>query len=1180
MDKPTEVSFLNIFRSLSAKIGCLFQRDWSMFLFYICTYALLLIGAARGVGQFWDWSFPYFGDQVKNVFWNYAFSWLGSETGSPLPYMSDYYVRIVISAFGFIPPEIFRYCLLVLLLSLISFGVYRILRKTLPDVSRYLACAAGLTVSINPTMFYKLLAGHVNYLISMAVLVFLIYFALVVFQNTKRRYGIILGLFVAFVGAQIQFFTFALIFLGIYFLVYKEKRSIQTYLFLVAISFLVNLPWLTNFLVGVVQVSDISQVAAEATSRNMSFQSITDVLHMTFSKATLIDRFYSPIVLQSFASIFVLLLVFLCIRRGGYRSPRYIYVYTIIALLIFEFSIPLLSNFYYVNVLSPVFRESGHFGPIILLLLVLSLSSWILQKREQYFLAVLFTVFVFVNIPVYASNLPYLNFASVREKFSDFKKVLDGDTTNYRVLTYPFFSPYSFTFEDQKGGVIPLSNAGNDSFMSFVGKSRVSNLVRPHAFESSPQYQLKKTNNINILKTYNVKYIFDFSSIYNSEYKRYLPTKMVKGNEDVLDSDKGFLRSLQNAHSDELIEISPGIYKLSSRLGSVFGFDTVQCMRTKERDFSTQLFYLFGEYVYGVDANCNTQGFADVLNFSKMVRDEKILEQFKNGTILKSDTIHMYTAAEAKEYYVKNTGNYLEVYIKEKEAGNTQATSSVQRFKLDEKGARYFVQVRDKLLQAPENIEVYIGTKVDTPKVTLLKEKSVKMNFVNSGEFELDPKATYIVSFDYKGRRGSYLGYTIQDNELMKNKITDRVLLTDNAWNTYIKIYRPGVISKKEGSFEILYKDVQNLEYANKKISTLTELESIVLDTESGYAHKAINRQDVFDMINSYQNFYAENLIDDGGFEKSTWNGASVCHKDGPEYTYVQAEQVTSDKVEGNSSLVLKAQRTVACVKKSVQVKAGASYRLGFNFKGDVGNVASYRIDYNNAKGDQFRDVIDIADKDWGSYEKEVIVPTGATKATIYLFSRGSGSNATVSTMYDNVSLRRSLYSDNSVYLVDSKEQTLQNNKIEIWYKDVNPTKTEAVIMNASEPFFIGYSEAFHSDWKVRPSITKGGISANPMHTAGTLPESTHYRVNEYFNAWYVDPVDFCTKEAQSCERHEDGVYTMHITIEFWPQRWFVIFLTISFLTLGITIFSLIHAYNFDHINYRALFRRKTPDIL
>jgi hypothetical protein len=717
--------------------------------------------------------------------------------------------------------------------------------------------------------------------------------------------------------------------------------------------------------------------------------------------------------------------------------------------------------------------------------------------------------------------------------------------------------------------------------MSFAGKGRVSNLARPYAFETSPQYLLRKTYDMRILQPYNVRYIFDFSNIYNSEYKRYLPSKIAKENSQILEQDKNFLKNFKDLHPEEITEVSPGIYKLLDASGTVFGFNNIYCSRTKEQNFTSQMYRLFGQYVYSTDRACDTGDFIDVLNFSRLVKNVKLLDSFKRNEIFTSDSVSVYTAAESKEYYVKNTGLKLDIYIKEKGAGTIISTSTVAQIPLEEKGARYFVQIRDRILQVPENIEVYIGTKVDTPKIVLFKEEPVKIDFEGVATFDLNLQQRYLVSFDYKGRKGTYLGYMISRSDgTSKNKISESILLTDNTWNTYIKIYNPQVIGKQEDEYRIQFKDVSGLEYANKKISTLKMVHSIDLDTEVGYTRKVVNKTEVLDMIDTYQKFYAENLIQDGGFEEGTWSDVALCHKDGPEYTYAEAEQTQTDKVEGSNSLLLKSKRAVACVKKSVQVKAGSSYNFSFAYKGEVGGVASYRIDYNNAKGDQYRDSVDITDTNWGMYEKEILVPAGATKATIYLLSRGSDSDAVATHMYDNVHMRRLLYPDNSVYLVEVKESTNINDNIEIWYKDINPTKTEVTITHAAFPFYLGYSESYHPDWKVRPLVTKGGISANPMYTDGVLSEKKHFKINEYFSAWYFNPQEFCAEQPQSCVKNDDGTYTIRLVIEFWPQRWFVIFLTISFLTLGISVISLFHAYHLGHVNYLSLFKRKTPDIL
>src|SRR4051812_17998073 len=98
-------------------------------LLYGVFFALLLIRALAGVGQYWDWTFPYYADQIGNFFGRAAESWTRDVAGSPLGYSSDYFLRWAMSLFGWMRPEWLLYTLLLGTFSSGAYGVYLITRR-------------------------------------------------------------------------------------------------------------------------------------------------------------------------------------------------------------------------------------------------------------------------------------------------------------------------------------------------------------------------------------------------------------------------------------------------------------------------------------------------------------------------------------------------------------------------------------------------------------------------------------------------------------------------------------------------------------------------------------------------------------------------------------------------------------------------------------------------------------------------------------------------------------------------------------------------------------------------------------------------------------------------------------------------------------------------------------------
>ena len=93
-----------------------------------------------------------------------------------------------------------------------------------------------------------------------------------------------------------------------------------------------------------------------------------------------------------------------------------------------------------------------------------------------------------------------------------------------------------------------------------------------------------------------------------------------------------------------------------------------------------------------------------------------------------------------------------------------------------------------------------------------------------------------------------------------------------------------------------------------------------------------------------------------------------------------------------------------------------------------------------------------------------------------------------------------------------------------ITFQRINPTKYKVKIENATQPFFLVFSESYHKDWTV-------------YIDGQQVPSEYHFMANGYANAWYIN---------------KTGTYT--VTLEFWPQKLFYICSTISITTLTISI--------------------------
>ena len=89
-----------------------------------------------------------------------------------------------------------------------------------------------------------------------------------------------------------------------------------------------------------------------------------------------------------------------------------------------------------------------------------------------------------------------------------------------------------------------------------------------------------------------------------------------------------------------------------------------------------------------------------------------------------------------------------------------------------------------------------------------------------------------------------------------------------------------------------------------------------------------------------------------------------------------------------------------------------------------------------------------------------------------------------------------------------------------ITFQEINPTKYEVEVENATQPFFLVFSESYDKGWVA--SID-----------GQQIPDQYHFTANGYANGWYIN---------------KTGTYT--ITLEFWPQKLFYVGSAISIVTL------------------------------
>lgn len=161
----------------------------------------------------------------------------------------------------------------------------------------------------------------------------------------------------------------------------------------------------------------------------------------------------------------------------------------------------------------------------------------------------------------------------------------------------------------------------------------------------------------------------------------------------------------------------------------------------------------------------------------------------------------------------------------------------------------------------------------------------------------------------------------------------------------------------------------------------------------------------------------------------------------------------------------------------------------------------------------------------------------------------------------------------NIIVLSQNQNKTIpqvhSSSRPHILSQQLNPTKYKLKIENAKEPFYLIFSETYHSGWQAY--INTDTVQCTPITEyenvnvtecqyeskffeinyltrifSESIPEEKHYVSNGYANAWYIDPQELGTGE------------NFIVTLYFKPQSYFYLGFIISGLTfIGCVVYLL-----------------------
>ena len=515
-----------------------FFLDGSL-LFFLLANTVLLFPFLSGLDYRWDWNFPIYHQDAGNIFWNFSNAWNSFNFGQTLSYSSDFFFRFLLYLFSvvvpFLQPE--KVCFIVLVVSFsVSQYYFRkfllIIEKenVLNTLNKSLFLVIAFFWVYNPFIFIKILAGHIDYIVSLSFFSALLFLLFSLRINYALRTLVACALIFALSGAQIQFFPMEYLIIVMFYGFFFPKKILHTAIFPV-IAILINLPWLIGFLTGSENILTAGGAAAQNSFTAASQISLLDIFSFNLGDVYNVQKFFpwqyfflvSLLLIVSFLSVFL----FPQKNKQRYRlSLFFLGVFVLGTFLVTGTSSPFggLKEFFYSFKVYAMFREVGHF---YILFLVSILAIWRMAFLSfkgnilKYGVIVFLMTLIIINISVLHKNAPIVDYSFLRNQFPDPSNIA---STTIRVAQYPALGPFrSIKFSND------FTFAGWNPIVRFSKLNYVSE-------EYIPTFSLDKRNLVmsiqggnpdrSLMYKYNIGYIQDSSNIHQSVFNRYVPSSV------------------------------------------------------------------------------------------------------------------------------------------------------------------------------------------------------------------------------------------------------------------------------------------------------------------------------------------------------------------------------------------------------------------------------------------------------------------------------------------------------------------------------------------------------------------------------------------------------------------------------------------------------------------------------
>lgn len=418
-------------------------------------------------------------------------------------------------------------------------------------------------------------------------------------------------------------------------------------------------------------------------------------------------------------------------------------------------------------------------------------------------------------------------------------------------------------------------------------------------------------------------------------------------------------------------------------------------------------------------------------------------------------------------------------------------------------------------------------------------------------KLKVDLASEVVTSFDYKVLSGKQAGIEFRFNDPQNTVMKTDLMAASQEWSRWSQSIKIPPRSTELTIVLKAYPDNRNLTqpsaYFDKAYVAISEpVKDIPSTPKDGYTQLASRLVNNAHLEYVDKRITGKNLISNPSVESGLWKknvGDCDAYDDKPELGMRINRTHKSDREQ---SLELSAARHVACTGPlPVEVDENEYYLMSFDYQATTGKGAGYNIAFNDMAQSTIGGQLTPKNSEWTSFKKVIKVPQGAKSLSIAVYAHSQADGPPTVVRYDNFKLVKAANLQSTyVQFLDSAVETSAPKSVDA--SIVSPSQRNINIEHASKPFYLVLSEKYHPQWSLVASSASGLSAIRPGAYKLAVPETSHFKLNNFLNAWYVDPRVVCENVPNNCLKQPDGSYDIELVAEFTPQRWMNVGMLIS----------------------------------